>query len=257
MKFFQRRESQKIKAPADVSANERYKTAVRELIESNGLDRAMELAVGGEFKAMGALEVATLQHFGLAHAEYVIDVGCGSGRLAEPLSQVFTGKYLGLDVVPQLIEFARRKVARPAWRFELTEGFNIPEEDAVADMICFFSVFTHLRHEQSYLYLREAKRVLKPGGKILFSFLDFEVAGHWPLFEVAMGALRSSSQPLIVFLSKQAIPVWASHLGLTVESIHDGDKHYIPLTHPVTFGNGAVMKELGTIGQSLCVLSSK
>jgi SAM-dependent methyltransferase len=123
-------------------------------------------------------------------------------------------------------------------------------------MVCFFSVFTHLLHEQSYLYLQEAKRVLRPGGKILFSFLDFAVAGHWPLFEVAREAL-GSSQPMIVFLCKEAIPVWASHLGLTVESIHDGDKHYIPLPHPVVFGNGAVMKELGTIGQSLCVLSAK
>lgn len=256
MKLFQRREPQKTKARADVSANERYITAVRELIQSYSLDQAMELAVGGEFEAMGKLEVATLKHFGLKDDAYLIDVGCGSGRLAEPLSRVFEGKYLGLDVVPQLIEFARQKVTRPGWRFELTEGFSIPEKDGVADMVCFFSVFTHLLHEQSYPYLQEAKRVLKPGGKILFSFLDFAVSGHWPLFEVAMGAL-GSSQPMIVFLCKEAIPVWASHLGLTVESIQDGDKHYIPLAHPVVFGNGAVMKELGTIGQSVCVLSAK
>jgi ubiquinone/menaquinone biosynthesis C-methylase UbiE len=256
MKIFQRRKPRGTSTRADV-ANERYIAAVEEIIQNHSLDRAMGLAVGGEFEAMGKLEVAALKHFGLKDDEYLIDVGCGSGRLAQPLSRTFQGKYLGIDVVPPLIDFARQSVRRPDWRFEVTEGLTIPEKDSVADMVCFFSVFTHLSHEQSYLYLKEAKRVLKPGGKILFSFLDFAVPSHWHVFEAAIGGLSSGTQPLIVFLNKEAIPVWASHLGLTVQSIQDGDKATIPLQEPVVFEKGSVMTGLGTLGQSLCVLSDQ
>jgi SAM-dependent methyltransferase len=256
MTFFKRRkQEQEASARPAISGNERYIGAVKGLIENYTLEQAMELAVGGEFDAIGKLEVATLKHFGLKDGDYLIDVGCGSGRLAQPLSRSFQGKYLGIDVVADLTDFCHRNIQRPDWRFEVTEGLNIPEEDDAADVICFFSVFTHLPHEQSYRYLKEAKRVLKPGGKILFSFLDFAVPGHWGVFEAALGDL-AGRLPLIVFLNKEAIPVWASHLGLTIQCIQDGNQSNIPLDEPVVFNNGNVMKDLGTIGQSLCVMST-
>ena len=254
MKLF-RRKSRETNTRASVSTNQRSIAAVKELVANHGLARAMELFVGGEFEAIGSLEVATLKHFGLADDGYLIDVGCGSGRLAQPLSRTFHGKYLGIDVVPQLIDFARQNIQHPDWRFKVADGRTIPENDAVADMVCFFSVFTHLLHEQSYVYLSEAKRVLKPGGKIIFSFLDFTVPLHWHLFDVATVDVNAGQQ-LTVFISKDAISVWADHLGLKVELIHDGDQGNVPLTSPVVFENGAAMKEMGTIGQSLCVLSA-
>lgn len=256
MKLFQRRKSQKTSANARGTANERYRAVVKRLMRNYSHDEAMKLAVGGEFEALGILEVATLKHFGLEDNGYLIDVGCGSGRLAQPLSASFHGKYLGIDIEPNLVNFARKRVRRKDWRFEVTQGFAIPEKDGTADVVCFFSVFTHLLHEQTYVYLGEAKRVLKPGGKIIFSFLDFTVALHWNLFEAATVDLHAGRQALTVFISKDAIRVWADHLGLKVELINDGDQGNIPLQEAVVFDGGAVMKDLGTIGQSLCVLST-
>lgn len=256
MKLFQRRKSQKTTARSTLSANERYRAVVKTLMRNYSHDQAMKLAVGGEFAALGILEVATLKHLGLEDGAYLIDVGCGSGRLARPLSGCFDGKYLGIDIDPNLVDFARQNVRRKGWRFEVTDGFEIPERDGKADMVCFFSVFTHLLHEQTYVYLREAKRVLKPGGKIIFSFLDFSVPLHWDIFESAIVDVQAGRQPLTVFISRDAIGIWADHLGLKVELIHDGDQGNIPLQEPVVFASGAVMTDLGTIGQSLCVLST-
>ena len=77
----------------------------------------------------------------------------------------------------------RRNVGQPAWRFELVLEPKIPEVDECADMVCFISVFTHLMQEESFLYLREAQRVLKPGGRILASYLDINAPEHWKIFE--------------------------------------------------------------------------
>ena len=231
-----------------------YLALVKSLKQTHAPEEAMKLAVGGEFEALGFLELETLKYFGLKEDFAVIDVGCGSGRLAKPLSQYLTGRYLGIDIVPELVSHARHIVDKPAWRFEVAQGLTIPEEDAVADLVCFFSVFTHLLHEQSYVYLQEAKRVLKPGGDIVFSFLDFTIAGHWDVFESNMKDLGVNSQPLNMFMSKDAIQIWAGHLGLQVRAIEDGHKAYVPLSKPIFFENGSVVEKMGTIGQSICVL---
>src|SRR5690349_2016148 len=88
-------------------------------------DEAVRIAVGGEFEGYGRLLREALKFHGLTPEDYLIDVGCGSGRLAKPLSEYLRGKYLGIDVVPQLVDYARRLVARPDWRFEVAEGLTI------------------------------------------------------------------------------------------------------------------------------------
>jgi SAM-dependent methyltransferase len=161
---------------------------------------------------------------------------------------------LGTDIVPELVSYARKLVDRPDWRFQLVKGNDIPEDDAQADVVCFFSVFTHLSHEDSYRYLREAKRVLKPGGKIVFSFLEFRIPCHWEVF-ASSAKNGAGSHPLNTFLSRDAIQAFADHLDLRVELIEDGDKPFVPLSHPVTLDSGAVMAQLGNLGQSICVLT--
>lgn len=237
--------------------HETNKRLVTNLMGMFDTDTALKVAVGGEFEATGFLETETLKYFGLQKGSYLVDVGCGSGRLAKPLSEFLTGRYLGTDVVPELIEYARKITNRPDWRFETSDGLNIPEKDETADFVCFFSVFTHILHEQTYMYLQEAKRVLKPGGKIVFSFLDFAVPMHWQVFETNIKDIDTNSYPLNMFLSKDAIRAWAGHLELTIEGIWDGDQYFIPLSRPVkfeNFENGAQMDELGRLWQSICVL---
>jgi len=112
--------------------------------------------------------------------------------------------------------------------------------DGAADMVCFFSVLTHLLHEQGYWYLEEAKRVLKPGGRIVFSFLEFTEPGHWPVFlDTLSGTKGRQYFPLNVFIDRDALPVWAQHLGLELIEIR---------------GAAEVITPEGNLGQALCVL---
>ena len=229
---------------------------VQSLIANVGRDAAMRTATGGDFKAIGILERELLIQEGLPRDGYLIDVGCGSGRLASPLSDYLIGRYLGIDIVPAMVRHARRLVRRSDWRFEVAAGLSIPEKDHTADMVCFFSVFTHLLPEQSFVYLQESVRVLKPEGKIVFSFLEFEEPAHWPIFENAIRVLDDASHPLTTFTERSAIRTWAAHLDLKIEAIVDAGAPHINLERPLTLDNGTLLQGKVAFGQSVCILTA-
>ena len=213
---------------------------------------AMSSAVGGNFESFGVLMKQILSGAGLRETDYLIDVGCGSGRLAHVLS---INRYLGTDVVPELLAHARSLCPLPGWRFELVDDIVIPEADAVADMVCFFSVFTHLLHEDSYRYLLEAWRVLKPAGKVVFSFLEFRAPCTWPVFAHMVAARAAGTQMHHnQFLSRDAIEAWATRSGFRVEALFDGGVPHIPLTQPLTFDDGRTVEGCTNLGQSVCIL---
>jgi SAM-dependent methyltransferase len=216
-------------------------------------DTALRAAIGGEYIAMGVLEHQLLRSLGLRDGHHVIDVGCGSGRLAYQLARYPNIRYFGTDVVPDLIDYAARVSQRIDWNFCVTEGTTIPAADGGGDFACFFSVFTHLPHEQSYRYLREAKRVLRPGGTIVFSFLEFRIPCHWEQFQHSQQH-SNAGQHLNQFMDREAIGVWANKLGLVVESFFDGDRPHIPLAEALVFESGLAMSGLGNLGQSIAVL---
>ena len=72
----------------------------------------MSYIVGGQYETMGEGLRRIVETHGLKDGDYLIDVGCGSGRLAWALSQSKfrdTIRYLGIDIVPEMLEFAAEK----------------------------------------------------------------------------------------------------------------------------------------------------
>jgi SAM-dependent methyltransferase len=236
-----------------------YAALVARLKDEHDLKKAMSLSVGGDYEAIGMLEAALLLQHGLRDGQHLVDVGCGSGRLAWALAQkreLGNLRYLGTDVVPDLLDYAVKIIARPAWRFVETPGLVIPESDAQADFVCFFSVFTHLLHEQSYAYLLEARRVLKPGGRVVFSFLDYRLPEHWPVFEENLASLEGANH-LNIFIGTDAIEAWAAHAGFRIDEVRCGRELAIRLPEPVVFEDGRRYETTGTLGQSFCVLTRR
>jgi ubiquinone/menaquinone biosynthesis C-methylase UbiE len=180
-------------------------------------DVVMKMAVGGAYEIIGAKEKEFLLSIGLKPNDYVVDVGCGSGRLSTALRDTPSLRYLGTDVVPDLIEYAVTKCARPDWKFRVVQSLTIPERDSQADMIVFFSVFTHLTPRECFDYLCEANRVVKPNGQIVVSFLDRtepycrSVAGNWIFATAARICGRGVKNTL---LNQDDLRQWGIRLGL-------------------------------------------
>lgn len=246
-----KKEKEKLKMPNFLQS---YNKQTNELLKKFDRKKAMSVAVGGDFEAVGILEYCLLIQNGLQKQHNVVDVGCGSGRLAFQLREFLDGQYIGTDVVPDLYEYAQSICERPDWKFLNAPGLTIPVDDNFADFVCFFSVCTHLLHEESYKYLAEAKRVVKPQGKIVVSFLEFGIPSHWWIFEGVLNDDRPD-KVLNQFISRDAIEAWANHLDLQIIEIADGDKPYIPLDRVVRWDDGREMIGKGNLGQSTCILT--
>lgn len=233
-----------------------YVDHVAQLEARLSTDEALQRAVGGEFLAIGKLEYHLLRSRGLRDDQVVVDVGCGSGRLACQLAAFPGIRYIGCDVVPRLLDYARELCGRPDWKFIHSNGTTIPCGDGEADFVCFFSVFTHLSQEDVFRYFREAHRVLKPGGVMLMSFLEFRNASHWAAFIASVDGTRDDEH-LNQFVDREAIQAWAGATGFEVRRIHGGDTNYIPLPEPIRFETGAIAEGIASLGQSVAVLQKR
>jgi len=242
--------------PNKLDSNQGYPYLVETLKRNHDYEEAMSLAVGGRYYDIGAIERQILIQAGLLAGHTLIDVGCGSGRTAYALRTYLDGSYIGYDIVPELVEYAKEKCQRPDWKFGTVDRIQIPEPDGSADMVCFFSVFTHLLHEQSFNYLREAVRVLKPGGAIIFSFLEYGIPGHWSIFEQALAG-QEDKAPLNVFLAREIVQIWAGHLDCEIDTLESGDTQHVEFDAPLVLEDGTVLEGKQRFGQSLCVLRQK
>ncbi|MEM9494755.1 MAG: class I SAM-dependent methyltransferase [Pseudomonadota bacterium] len=164
-----------------------YRTLLRTLRRRHGDDEeaALHSAVGGDYEAEGRVQADLVLTAAPAGDFSLLDVGCGSGRAAYALSKEERVNYWGVDILPDLLDYAREKCARSDWRFDAITDIALPASDAWADVILFMSVFTHLKDSEIKRYLAEAARVTKPGGVIIASYLDRDNRAHRDLFQPA------------------------------------------------------------------------
>jgi len=102
----------------------------------------------------------------VAAGERVLDVGCGTGLLAEHIADRVgpTGYVLGVDPLSLRIELAQAK-ARPNLQFKVADAYDLSSIPAADfDVVCLNAVFHWLPEKSGPL--REFARVLKPGGRL-------------------------------------------------------------------------------------------
>lgn len=113
---------------------------------------------------------------GIAPGEAVLDMGCGTGSLALATKQRVgaRGQVYGIDASPEMIARARRKAVKAGATVVLETGVaeTLPFPDARFDVVVSTLMLHHLPRPVRQQCVREARRVLRPGGRLLV--VDFE-----------------------------------------------------------------------------------
>jgi len=94
----------------------------------------------------------------------ILDVACGIGATTEFIAQSFRPENItGIDISDKQLDTCREKL--PASRFEKMNAVDLQFDDRSFDnIICVEAAFHFFTRED---FLREARRVLKPGGKLV------------------------------------------------------------------------------------------
>lgn len=141
----------------------------------------------------------------------VLDIGCGKGGPGLFLAQENDWELTGIDLIPAAVEQASQFKAQFQLKYpaNFLEGrfYNIPVADDTMDaVISFDSLWATPDKIEA---LRNVKRVLKPGGKFMFT--------HWDL-------LAQESVPLLQmsglsFVSREETSNWIDYQRKVYEGI--------------------------------------
>jgi SAM-dependent methyltransferase len=150
----------------------------------------LDFVGGGPFDAIGREFVRYFIEFGgLKPHHRVLDIGCGIGRMARPLTEYLSpaGSFEGIDIVGRGIDWCTQNITTryPKFRFQQADVYNelynpagqftgdkygFPFPSGSFDFVYLTSVFTHMRPAEVAHYISEINRVLKPGGKCFCTF---------------------------------------------------------------------------------------
>ena len=125
----------------------------------------------------------------------VLDFGCGAGKLLRHfLSEAESCEFYGCDIDEPSIAWLRQHYSPPLKVFLCGESPALALPDQHVDLALALSVFTHLTEHWAG-WLLELHRVLRPGGRLISTFLGHgmseSIAGEsWEPDRIGMNVLR-------------------------------------------------------------------
>jgi len=119
----------------------------------------------------------------------ILDWGCGAGGNFKTLSQF--GEVLGVDSSSQAIAFCKKRLITNVLELQTIDQL---QTDVKFDLLSNFDVLEHIEDDEQFL--RDAHKVLKPGGLILITVPAYMFL--WSQLDEILGHVRRYSRSELV-----------------------------------------------------------
>ncbi|NOD35410.1 MULTISPECIES: methyltransferase domain-containing protein [unclassified Ruegeria] len=119
---------------------------------------------------------AYLRDLDLPEGAYAVEFGSGTGHVTNDLIEMAGAtKALGIEPSPIMVERARQRFdGKPSLRFEVGDARNTGLPSSSVDLVLMHTLLCHVPDPQDAV--REAHRILKPGGLVAVCDGDYDTA---------------------------------------------------------------------------------
>jgi SAM-dependent methyltransferase len=162
----------------------------------------------------------------LAPGTRLLEVGCGVGAVLAVLGQEFPGVWLtGVDIEPKQLEFARGHLGRSGVEATLVnaDARALPFDDRSFDHVWMMWFLEHVADPVEVL--REARRVLGPGGAITAIEVDYSTCRSEPSTPAFEALVRAMVQGMAAGGWSDAgtrLPGWLGEAGF--QDVDEGER---------------------------------
>jgi SAM-dependent methyltransferase len=161
-----------------------------------------DLASFLEYGQLGVQTLVTLlarHDVALEHAGSILDFGCGCGRVLRHLRRFDRLRIHGTDSNPAAIAWCDQHLDFAEFGTNRLEPPTRYRPNSF-DCIYAFSVFTHLPEALQLAWMRELRRILKPGGHLIIT-----VHGDHYLPHIAVASRAQYQRGELVVLGEEAV----------------------------------------------------
>jgi len=158
----------------------------------------------------------------------LLEIGCGVGAVLAVLGQEYPGIELsGVDIEQKQLEFARRHLERAGVQATLrqADALALPFEDESFDHVWMMWFLEHVAHPPAAL--REARRVLVPGGRITAIEVDYSTCRAEPSTPAMEALFRGMVQGMAASGWSDAgtrLPGWLREAGF--REVDEGERTF-------------------------------
>ena len=186
-------------APAPTRVRNRFRAKAEQFDDLYEDERPLVRLLRPGLLRRRQLAVETVASYG---SPRVLDVGCGSGRIAELVLDAGAGHYVGIDFAQEMLTLARARLQRFGDRAQLIEGdFAETALDGQFEVILALGLFDYLPDPERFG--RRMFDLCAPGGCVVGSFpawslikgpirkVRYEWIGDCPIFNYTRPGLES------------------------------------------------------------------
>ena len=146
------------------------------------------------------------------HPASIVDLGCGTATTSIKLAQMLSKAQLSLvDLSPHTLAAAQRQAQYASVaqriRFIHAAAEHTGLESEKADLVIASLLFHELPQPVAWMIIEEIKRLLRPGGRVIF-FDPIQCAFPWLWLDHAVNILLMKAMHEIYYINYMKDPLW-------------------------------------------------